>query len=79
MLSYIIPIYAESIDFVWSPIAAIVHFFMLRGKLGTLGAGLTFVEELLPATDILPSFLIMWAVKYVIFKKKTLTKLENKE
>ena len=79
MLSYFIPLYAESIDFIWSPIAAILHFFMLKGKLGVIGASGTFIEEILPGTDIIPSFSIMWWVKYVWKKESTLKELDTKD
>lgn len=46
---------------------------MYKGKVGQ-GAGLfTFLEEIIPGLDIIPTFTIMWFYTYV-FKKSPLEK-----
>lgn len=77
MLTYLIPGWAEVFDLVWAPIAGLANMLMFGGWVGILGGLGTFAEELLPITDFIPSFLIMWFVKFVILAKKTRNELND--
>lgn len=48
------------IDVVWAPIAASISYKMFGEKRGKYTSIITFIEEILPVTDIIPSFTIFW-------------------
>ena len=56
MVSYSLPI----IDVVWAPLAAFLSYRMFGEKRGKYTALVTFIEEALPFSDIVPSFTIFW-------------------
>lgn len=66
--TYVIPILGEGLDLLWAPFSAILLFFIYGKISGTVGAVLQFVEEMIPGTDFIPTFTIMWFYKYVIKK-----------
>lgn len=74
MLTFILPGIGEFADIAWAPIAAVANFLMFRGFAGATGGLGTFVEELLPGFDWIPSFTITWGVKYIIQENATLEK-----
>lgn len=57
-ISFTIPLIGEFSDIIWAPIAAIVSYKMFGEKRGKYTALATFTEEILPLTDIMPSFTI---------------------
>ena len=57
-ISFTIPLVGEFSDIIWAPIAAIISYKMFGEKRGKYTALATFTEELLPFTDIIPSFTI---------------------
>ena len=59
-ISFAIPLIGEFSDIIWAPIAAIVSYKMFGEKRGKYTALATFTEEILPLTDIIPSFTIFW-------------------
>lgn len=68
MLSFAIPFIGEFSDIIWAPIAGWLMTKMYKGKIGQ-GAGIiTFIEEIIPGLDVIPTFTIMWLYTYV-FKK----------
>ena len=69
--TYAIPGIAEVVDIVWAPISAIIFYKMFGGWKGAFGAVFNFAEEILPVTDIIPTFTIAWVWMY--FKEKKLT------
>lgn len=71
VLTYFLPGIGEGFDLAWAPIAGFVMYVMYGGFLGVFGGMFVFLEELVPFTDIIPGFLIMWVVKYVFMAKKT--------
>jgi len=70
MASYIIPGLAEYIDVVWAPLAGFLMTKMYKGRLGRVAGILTFVEEIIPFTDVIPSFTITWIYTYWIKKRE---------
>ena len=44
---------------------------MYKGKIGQAAGVITFVEELVPGLDVIPTFTIMWIYTYVVSGKKT--------
>ena len=66
MLSYLLPGFAETIDFIWAPISGILLMKMYKGIFGKLAGVFGFIEELVPFTDIIPTFTIAWFYTYII-------------
>ncbi|MEY3050024.1 MAG: hypothetical protein RL365_2062 [Bacteroidota bacterium] len=69
MGSYIIPGSSELLDAIWAPMSAILVFILFNRKLSW--ASFTFLEELLPFTDVVPSATIAWYFHYQEMDKKT--------
>jgi hypothetical protein len=61
--TYILPVVAEFIDIVWAPISAYIFYKTFGGRVGQIGAVLNFIEEIIPGTDIIPSFTIAYFYK----------------
>jgi hypothetical protein len=66
MLSFTIPYIGEFGDIVWAPLAGFLMTKMYEGRVGKVAGILTFVEEIIPFTDIVPSFTITWIYTYWI-------------
>ena len=62
--SYILPGLGEFTDIIWAPISAIIFYRTFGGWKGAFGGVFNFIEEILPGTDFIPSFTIMWFLKY---------------
>jgi hypothetical protein len=68
MLSFTIPLIGEFGDVVWAPISGMIMVWMYKGKMGKVAGVVSFLEEILPATDFIPSFTLMWFYTYFIKK-----------
>lgn len=66
----LIPVLGELI---WAPISAFMFWRMFGFRKGFFGGIFSFVEELIPGLDFIPTFTIMWVVQYVRRKKESLT------
>ena len=62
-ISYAIPGFGEFGDVLWAPVSAIIFFITFGGFKGATGGLLNFIEELLPGTDFIPSFTIMYMMQ----------------
>ena len=71
MLSFAIPGIGEFSDVIWAPLAGWLMTRMYKGKIGQAAGVVTFVEELIPGLDVIPTFTIMWIYTYLIKSKKT--------
>lgn len=71
MLSYIVPGIGEFLDIIWAPIAGWLMSRMYKGKIGQAAAVVTFIEEMVPGLDFIPSFTIMWFYTYIFKASKT--------
>ena len=60
--TYLIPGLGEFGDIIWAPISGIIFFITFGGWKGAFGGIFNFVEEILPGTDFIPSFTIMWVL-----------------
>jgi len=63
MASYFIPALGEFADVVWAPISGLLFFKLFGGRFGLIGGVLNFLEEIIPFTDIIPSFTIAWFIR----------------
>lgn len=70
MLSFVIPGIGEFSDVVWAPLAGWLMTRLYKGKIGQAAGVFTFIEELIPGMDVVPSFTIMWAYTYLFKKRK---------
>lgn len=57
-MSYIFPVVGEWTDVIWAPFVAFLFYRLFGGKMGKVGAVVSFVEEILPFIDIIPTFTI---------------------
>ncbi|HEX8358283.1 MAG TPA: hypothetical protein VF610_12750 [Segetibacter sp.] len=62
--TFALPVLGEFADVVWAPISAFIFYKSFGGVKGAFGGIFNFVEEILPFTDFIPSFSIMWAWQY---------------
>lgn len=69
MLSFTIPLIGEFSDVIWAPIAALLLKTMYKGKIGTIGGIIAFVEEALPGLDFIPTFTLTWVYTYLLKNK----------
>ncbi|MDR2816949.1 MAG: hypothetical protein LBB62_09655 [Proteiniphilum sp.] len=60
MLPAVIPVVGPLLDVAWAPIAASISYKMFGERRGKYTSLVTFIEELLPFTDVIPSFTIFW-------------------
>ena len=69
-LSFTIPLIGEFADVIWAPLSAIIYYRLFGGKMGLFGGAFSFLEEILPFTDIIPTFTISWFLKSRAVAKK---------
>jgi len=69
MMSFSIPLIGEFSDVIWAPISGFLMVWMYKGRAGKIGGMFSFLEELIPFTDIIPSFTLMWIYKYILKTK----------
>jgi hypothetical protein len=63
MASYALPMLGEFSDIIWAPLSAFIFNKLFGGRLGLIGGVLNFLEEVIPFTDIIPSFTIAWFIR----------------
>ena len=61
--SFSIPLIGEFSDVIWAPLSAFMFMRTFGGRFGAIGSVLTFLEEALPFTDIIPSFTIAYFLR----------------
>lgn len=78
MATFILPGLGEFGDLIWAPIAGLAAFVMYGGWVGAAGGTFTFLEELLPGTDILPGLTLTWIYKYGVRNRKSFARYAQK-
>lgn len=68
MMSFSIPFIGEFADVVWAPLSGLIMVWMYKGTIGKVAGIVSFIEEIFPATDLIPSFTLMWIYTYLIKK-----------
>ncbi|HEY9341219.1 MAG TPA: hypothetical protein VIQ23_06530 [Hanamia sp.] len=64
LTSYLLPVIGETIDMVWAPMSGIIFYFLFgMKKFGLLGGFFSFLEELAPGLDFIPTFTIAWFIR----------------
>jgi len=57
------------IDVVWAPISAFIMTKMYAGAKGKIAGLISFIEEIIPFSDVIPTFTILWI--YTNYVEKT--------
>lgn len=65
MTTTAIPVIGPFLDILWAPFAAKKMNDMYKGTEGKIASILVFIEEVLPFSDIIPTFTIMWLYTFV--------------
>lgn len=68
-----IPLF-EVVDIVWAPISAYIMAKMYKGTKGKIFGFVSFIEEILPFSDFIPTFTIMWFYTNVFSKEERIKK-----
>lgn len=63
-MSFTIPFIGEFSDVIWAPLSAMIYYRLFGGKMGVFGGAFSFLEELIPFTDVIPTFSISWFIRY---------------
>ena len=74
--SYSVPFLGEFADIVWAPLSGLIFLMLFGGWRGGIGGIFSFIEELLPGTDFIPSFTIMWLMRNTENKRRLNMKME---
>ncbi|MEN3324548.1 hypothetical protein VP395_12475 [Mariniflexile soesokkakense] len=66
------------IDIIWAPLSGYLISKMYKGTKGKVAGVISFLEEIIPGLDIIPTFTIMWFITYVFSKEeKTIIEIEQ--
>ena len=71
MATTFIPGVGSFLDIVWAPYAAKQMNDMYKGTQGKIASVIVFLEEILPFSDFIPTFTLMWLYTYVFAPQKT--------
>ena len=74
-VSYLLPLIGEAEDILWAPISGIIFYIMFGKKMGLPGAVFSFLEEISPGLDFIPTFTIAWFIKKHAMGKAALKKI----
>lgn len=69
MVTTAIPLVGPVLDLAWAPYASKKMRKMYPGNQGKMASVLVFIEEVLPFTDIIPTFTLMWIYSF-LWKKE---------
>lgn len=72
MASASVPLVGPFLDLLWAPYAAKKMTQMFPGKKGKLASVIVFLEEILPFTDVIPTFTLMWLYTFVWKKEEAM-------
>jgi hypothetical protein len=68
--SWVLPVIGDFADIVWAPLTAWLMTRLYKGTAGKIAGVATFIEEIIPGLDIIPSFTLMWLYTHVIKDSK---------
>ena len=61
----------------WATISGIIFYFLFGKKFGVFGGIFSFIEELFPGIDIIPTFTIAWLIRKYEIEKLVLPSHSN--
>lgn len=70
MVTMAIPVVGPFLDILWAPYAAKKMSEMYDGTEGKIAAVIVFIEEILPMSDFIPTFTLMWLYTFVWKREK---------
>lgn len=70
MLSFSIPGIGEFSDVIWAPASGLLMVWLYKGTTGKVSGVISFLEELCPFTDIIPTFTLTWIYTYLLSSNK---------
>ncbi len=70
VLSTLIPVVGPFLDILWAPYAAKKMGDMYDGQSGKIASWIVFIEEIIPGTDFIPTFTLMWLYTFVFSSEK---------
>jgi hypothetical protein len=65
----VVPVLGELI---WAPISAYLFWRLVGFRKGFFGGIFSFIEELIPGVDFIPTFTIMWFIQYAKRKRENI-------
>ncbi len=68
--TFFIPGVGEFGDVIWAPVSAYLMIKLFKGKPSRIAGVISFVEEALPFTDVIPTFTLMWLYTYTFASEK---------
>lgn len=64
VMSYLLPVIGEIEDILWAPLSAVIFYLIFgKKKFGLMGGVFSFLEEISPGLDFIPTFTIAWFIK----------------
>lgn len=76
MLSFALPFIGDFSDVIWAPLAGWLMTRLYKGKIAQVAGLVTFIEEIIPGLDVVPTFTIMWIYTYLIKKEVSKKSIE---
>ena len=70
MATMSIPLVGPFLDLAWAPYASSKMSKMYPGNKGKVASVVVFLEEILPFTDVIPTFTLMWLYTFVWKKEE---------
>ena len=58
------------LDIIWAPLSGYIMTRLYKGQKGKVAGVISFIEEIIPGLDIIPTFTIMWIYTYVFSKEQ---------
>ena len=71
MATMFIPVVGPFLDILWAPYAAKKMGDMYEGETGKIASWIVFIEEIIPGTDFIPTFTLMWIYTFVFSSEKS--------
>lgn len=65
------------IDIIWAPLSGYLMTKMYKGNKGKIAGVISFLEEIIPGLDIIPTFTIMWFITYVFSKEESVIDIKT--
>jgi hypothetical protein len=65
------------IDIIWAPLSGYLMTKLYKGNKGKVAGVISFLEEIIPGLDIIPTFTIMWFITYVFSKEESAIEIKQ--
>jgi hypothetical protein len=62
-------------DIIWAPLSGYLMSKMYKGTKGKVAGVVSFIEEIIPGFDVIPTFTIMWLLTYVFQKEEKIVEV----